>query len=120
MNENLVASILKDFAARLWAEQDRHYGVTSRLMAELNEALPPGWEGFISSNAVSANQAIPDDKHPDVTGRPIILKRFVIYQHDQITVREQKITKYPSDCCAYCGTPRVYFTGWECPVCGAV
>ena len=120
MFESNVRSVLKDYAVRLRAipERERNYGVTKKLTEELNKALPAGWKGWVSSCSVSVHQVPSED--PDETGRPVEVKYMKIYLWDIDTVREEVNLKFPSDCCAYCGTPKVYFTSWECPVCGAV
>lgn len=119
MNETIV-STLKNFAERLRAvpEPARNYGVTKKLTEELNKVLPSGWEGWVASNAVTVHEVPSED--PDITGRSVEVKYMKIYLHDIDNVREEVVLKHPTDCCAYCGTPRVYFTSWECPVCGAV
>lgn len=119
MNETVI-SVLKDFADRLRTipDMERNYGVTKQLTEELNAVLPAGWEGWVASNAVIAHEVPAED--PDVTGRSVEVRYLTIYIDLDNSVREEVRLKYPSDCCAYCGTPKVLFTSWECPTCGAV
>lgn len=119
MFESNVRTVLKDYAARLRAipERERDYEVCKALEEKLNKTLPEGWEGWVASNAVTAAEIPTED--PDVTGQPVEVKYLSVYL-DNEDVKEEVILKHPSDCCIFCGTPRLYFEGWECPTCGAV